>query len=86
MTLLDLLLTQLLTLISANPTLLKIVVLMGTLRLILKPIMVAIDSIVVATPSTSDNALWEKVKASGPYKILALVLDYVGSIKLPEAK
>jgi hypothetical protein len=72
--------------LSQYPIVFKIVMLMGTARLMFKPLMVAIQTYVDSTDDNgADNAKWEKIKAHWAYKAIAFVLDYVGSVKLPVA-
>jgi hypothetical protein len=75
---------QLMELLLQYPTVMKVVMLVGTLRLVLKPIMVAVESIVLSTPTLSDDSLLAKVKANPIYKVLVFVVDWLGSVKLPK--
>lgn len=68
------------------PFVMKLIVFMGTVRLFAKPLMLAIQTYVDGTPTTKDNEIWEKIKGNVVYKIFAWILDYVASVKLPEAK
>lgn len=54
----------------------------GTARVIFKPLMTAIESVVVATPSKSDDSKLAVMKKSALYKGLVWVLDFLGSVKL----
>ena len=56
----------------------------GILRLIMKPLMVFLQSVVVATPSMKDNELLEKLMANPLYSVVVFVIDWLGSIKLPK--
>lgn len=62
----------------------QIISIVGTLRLAVKPVMTLIETIVLITPSESDNALPEEIKKSKAYKTVVFVLDWVASIKLPK--
>lgn len=64
----------------------QIVTIIGTARLVFKPIMVAIEQIVSSTPSQEDDKKLEEVKESTWYKYLVFALDWFASIKLPKAK
>ena len=64
----------------------QILSLVGTLRLVMKPIVTAAQAITAATPTTKDDAVVAEVVASKWYKGLSFVLDYLASIKLPAAK
>ena len=55
----------------------------GTARLVFKPIMAAIESIVAQTPSKDDDKKLEEVKASQWYYWLVFTLDWFASIKFP---
>jgi hypothetical protein len=63
-----------------------VVAVMGTARLILKPVMVALQSIVDSTQTPADNEWLKKLQESKFYKTLSFILDYVFSIKLPPKK
>lgn len=58
-----------------------IIALVGTLRLIFKPIVTAVEIYVKNTPKTEDDAIVEKVEASIWWKILYWLLDWGASIK-----
>lgn len=55
----------------------------GTARLIFKPIMTAIESIVAATDTKEDDKRLEEIKKSKVYYWLLYFLDYFASIKAP---
>lgn len=57
---------------------------MGLVRIIFKPLMVAIEQIVKDTPSQKDDVILNKVETSKAFQIFTFVLDYVLSIKLPQ--
>lgn len=61
----------------------KLIVIMGTARMFLKPIQEFVTKIVALTKTQVDDVLWAKILASKPYRIFNAVLDYVLSIKLP---
>jgi len=63
------------------PIVASVVAVVGTLRLIIKPIMVAAQAVVDATPSEKDNKVVKKVEESKFYKFLMFILDYVASVK-----
>lgn len=80
-------LTQLLLdLVAKYPVLASIVGVVGLLRLIIKPIMVALKSIVESTETPKDNELLVKVEESKIYKAVIFLLDYLASIKVPPKK
>lgn len=63
------------------PWVASLIVVMGTLRMFLKPIMTAIQAIVKATPSTKDDETLDKVEKSMPYKAIMFIIDYIASLK-----
>jgi hypothetical protein len=69
-------------LVSKYPVLGSIVAVMGSARLILKPLMVFLKEAVLATPSDKDDLVLNKVEASKIYKALVFLLDYLFSLKL----
>lgn len=73
-------------LLSQFPWLGTVLMVLGAIRVIVKPLMAAFQSYVEYTPSESDNALFLKVKDNPIYKGIVFVLDYLGSVKLPGAK
>lgn len=68
------------------PVIISILVVVGVLRAVFKPTFAVLHAYVLATPSKNDDAVLDKVEASGAYKAVAFVLDWVTSIKLPEKK
>lgn len=66
--------------------LLSIFMIVGSLRLIMKPIMSLIEAYVLITPKVEDDGLPAKIMESKPYKILAYLADWSASIKLPKKK
>lgn len=70
--------------IQKYPTLMSVLIIVGGLRLIFKPLMGLIQTYVDYTPSQSDNELLKKIMESFIYKKLVWVIDYLGSIKLPK--
>ena len=63
----------------------QIVGIVGTLRLIMKPIVSGVQGVVAATPSKSDDEAVNKVLESKIYKAVTFVLDWIASIKFPQA-
>lgn len=64
--------------------LVQIISIVGTLRLAVKPVMTLIETVVMITPSESDNSLPDEIRASKAYKMVVFVLDWFASIKLPK--
>lgn len=56
----------------------------GTLRVINKPLFSFFRTFVNATDFTWDNAFLDKVEGSKIYKAVSYVLDWTASIKLPK--
>lgn len=76
----------LIDLITKYPVVLSVVSVVGILRLIMKPLFVFFKEVVDATPTRLDNEFLDKVMQSKIYSMVAFLLDYLGSIKLPEKK
>jgi hypothetical protein len=74
----------LLELIAKYPVLSQVIFWIGFSRVVMKPIMTAIQEVINLTPSTKDDEVWGKVLSSKVYKGLVWVLDYVASVKLPK--
>ena len=68
------------------PVMVKIVMIVGTMRLFMKPLFTFVGEVVLLTPSNRDDLFLAKVMASKAYKVLTFVLDYIASIKLPQLK
>ena len=77
---------QILELIAQYPVVSSILVVVGALRLVFKPIMTAIAAIVEVTPSKKDDDLLVKAQSSAVYKAIVWAIDYLASIKLPVKK
>lgn len=73
-----------LLLASKHPQVMAILVLIGTFRVIFKPLTTLIQTYVDATDTPADNAWWMKLQASPAFKAVLWVLDYTASIKLPK--
>jgi hypothetical protein len=61
----------------------SVILVIGCLRVLFKPVMLAIESYVQQTPGEADDARIAKFEASVLYKAIAFVLDFGASIKLP---
>ena len=66
------------------PWLVSAIAIVGTFRLVIKPIMTAIEQIVAATPTKKDDEVLEDVKKSKAYEWFIFVVDWLTSIKLPK--
>ena len=62
--------------------LVQILSILGTLRLVIKPVMALIEVYVLITPSKDDDQLPQKIEASKAYKTIVFLLDWFASIKL----
>jgi hypothetical protein len=63
-----------------------VLLVIGAMRVTFKPIMLAIESFVKETPSTSDDANLQKFEGGPIYKVISFLLDFGASIKLPLVK
>jgi len=63
------------------PVLSVVILVVGTLRLCIKPVMELLKIYVAATPSVNDDALPSKVEGSKPYKFAMFLLDWIASLK-----
>jgi hypothetical protein len=62
-----------------------LLLLMGGLRLVCKPVMSLVRARVAATPSTDDDAQLQRVMSSWWYQSIAWSLDFLASIKISPA-
>lgn len=69
--------------VEKYPVLTSIFLVIGILRAINKPFFAFLRAYVLATPSTSDDAVLDRVEQSQVYKAISFVLDWTTSIKLP---
>ena len=60
-----------------------VILVIGSLRILFKPVMLAIENYVKQTPSASDDERLAKFEAGPIYKVVAFILDLGASIKLP---
>jgi hypothetical protein len=75
---------MLMEVMSQSPLLSMILMVMGGLRLVLKPIMAYLEKKALESPEKTDDEKLAKMKESGWYKVLSFVLDYSASVKLPK--
>lgn len=68
------------------PAIASVLMLMGVLRAVFKPLMSLLHAYVEATPSEKDNELLKKIMDSKAYSVIQYILDYTASIKLPKKK
>lgn len=76
----------LIDLVSKFPWVAVVLLVVGIFRLVFKPIMAIVESIVLYTPTPNDDVALAKFEASGFYKALLWVVNYLLSIKLPGQK
>lgn len=68
--------------VESHPWVASLLILIGSLRLLFKPIMSLVRSRIAATPTTEDDAQLQRVMSSWWYQALAWTLDFVASIKI----
>jgi len=73
-------------LVTQYPWLATVLLAVGSLRILLKPIMLAIEWYTKQTPNPDDDVAVLKFEAGPIYKWLSIGLDLLGSIKLPALK
>jgi len=79
------LLGQILTWASTYPIVSTILMVVGVLRVVIKPLMSLLNAYVLATPSPSDNEWLRGFQEGKVYSIIIYVLDWLGSVKIPVA-
>lgn len=72
--------------LAKHPAFATLIVMMGTLRLVFKPIMTAINEVVGLTETKVDDEYLKKVLSSKYYKAICWLIDFLASVKLPQAK
>lgn len=82
----DQILAFIVALVAQYPAIASVLLAVGALRLINKPLFAILHNVVDLTPSQKDNEILDKVEKSAAYKFFCVVLDYLGSIKLPQSK
>ncbi len=65
--------------------LVSVLTVVGSLRLFLKPLMSIVQNVVYLTPNKKDDEFVNKILEAKWYKMLSYLLDWFGSIKLPQA-
>lgn len=70
-------------LIAKAPWLATIIFAIGALRLVIKPVMLAVEWYTKQTNNPNDDVAVLKFQAGPFYKTLSIALDWIGSIKLP---
>jgi hypothetical protein len=72
--------------VSKYPIVATILMVMGVLRAVNKPLFALVRAFVASTPSAKDDAILDKVEQSKIKKSIEFALDYLASVKLPGAK
>lgn len=72
--------------VQKYPITATIIGVMGSARLVMKPIMSALRALADSTQTTKDNEMLDKVEGNKIYKAAIFVLDYALSIKRPAPK
>lgn len=72
------------TLFSSHPAFSSLLMLIGVLRVVMKPLMMFIETLVVATPTKLDDGVYKSMIESELYKAFVFVVDWLASIKLPK--
>lgn len=73
-------------LVEKYPAVSSVLLVIGTMRAIFKPLMALAHAYVGSTSSKKDDEKLQEVEQSKIYKGIAFVLDYFASIKLPGQK
>ncbi len=73
-------------LLSGNPIVASILVIVGSLRLAIKPLMTLIQIYVKLTPYDSDDKWLQNLEMSKGYKLLIYLMDWLLSVKVSEKK
>jgi hypothetical protein len=68
--------------VENHPWVATLLLLIGSLRLVCKPLMSLVRARVAATPGTDDDVQLQRITASWWYQALAWTLDFVASIKI----
>jgi hypothetical protein len=70
-----------------GPNLVQVLLVVGILRVVIKPLMSIARAVVTLTAGDADDKALDKVEASSIYKGVTYVLDWFTSIKIgPQAK
>ena len=68
------------------PNISTVLLVIGVLRLVNKPLFALLHYITKQTPTVKDDQALEKVEKSLTYKVFLFTLDWLASFKLPETK
>jgi hypothetical protein len=78
--------TWLLNMLSGNPAVASILILVGTLRLAVKPLMTLLQLYVKLTPYDNDDKWLSDLEMSKGYKLFLYLMDWLLSVKISEKK
>ncbi len=73
-----------LDLVKSLPWFGDLMIIMGVLRIVFKPIFSIIATIVDATPTESDDKLLAEVRDTKAYALVLWTIDYFASVKFPK--
>lgn len=73
-------------LVQGNPMFTSFIMLLGLLRMVIKPAMTILQAVVKFTPYDSDDKWLADLEVSKGYKLFTYLLDWLLSIKMPEKK
>lgn len=76
--------TWVLSFISSNPAFASVIMVIGFLRLAIKPVMTLLQAYVKLTPYDNDDRWLAGVEQSKGYKLIVYLMDWILSVKLPE--
>ena len=76
--------TWVLSFFQSNPAFATVLMVVGFLRLSLKPAMTILQAYVKLTPYDNDDKWLANLEQSAGYKLLVYLLDWLLSVKLPE--
>lgn len=62
----------------------QIIMIIGMLRVVMKPLMSLIQAVVQVTPSLADDSFLAKILEHKVYKAIVYLLDWSASVKLPK--
>ena len=63
-----------------------VLMIIGGLRIVVKPLMTILKELALYTPSKKDDELIGKAESSMVYKGIVYIVDWFASVKLPGAK
>ena len=72
--------------VQGNPMFASFIMVLGLLRMIIKPAMTILQAVVKFTPYDSDDKWLADLEVSKGYKLFTYMLDWLLSIKMPEKK